>query len=389
MAGGAAGSGVMDIVGPDEDVTRTGDLGEPGVADVHDVVHPGLDGQRRFVVRRDWQDPRAENVVGMVRVDLEVVGSPCERPADVLRVTLALPVMDDLHRVFAGEIERRPSALVIDRVDPEVGRDVAVKEIKLEVDKDRFSTLDLEPEPVEAAFSLLCVGKIIRVVGRAIDVAAELQRVGLLPSIVGLGLDGYALRFGERELSPLNANRERGATRIIASDQRDRDPAVRGRAKGQVPIRIARVHFLPDRLDAGPGQLGRDTVPRAGRGLLETQQQAERLARLEVAQQARSRLAWLERETRGSGRRIRRFASRGDCPRVQTEQPRDQLWPIGWTQGHRDVSEAWLRNHRRDRSISINLARPGRQSPVRGRFRPRRERSAGSKPSDACCSQCK
>ena len=79
---------------------------------------------------------------------------------------------------------------MIDRVDPEVGRDVTVKEIKLEVDKDRFSTLDLEPEPVEAAFSLLCVGKIIRVVGRAIDVAAQLQRVGLLPSIVGLGLDG-------------------------------------------------------------------------------------------------------------------------------------------------------------------------------------------------------
>jgi len=117
----------------------------------------------------------------------------------------------------------------------------------LGIDQDRFPTLHFELEPVEAAFSLIGVGKIIQVVGRAMDIAAELQRVGLLPSVVGLGLDGYAFRCGERELPPLNAHQERGATRIIASGQRDRDRAVRGRSAGQEPIGIARVHFLADR----------------------------------------------------------------------------------------------------------------------------------------------
>ena len=173
MAGRAAGGRVVHVGGADVDVSFAGDLREPGVADVHDVVHPGLDRLRRLIVGGHGQHPRAQDVVGMVGVDLEVVGPAGERAADVLGVPLALAVVDDLHRVLAREIGLGPAALGVDRVDPEIGRDVAVEQIELEVNQDRLLVGDLEPEPVEARFPFVGVFEVVDVVGRAVDVAAE------------------------------------------------------------------------------------------------------------------------------------------------------------------------------------------------------------------------
>ena len=66
-----------------------------------------------------------------------------ECAADVLRVPLALAVVDDLHRVLAGEIGLGLAGLGVDGVDPEIGRDVAVEQVELEVDQDRL----LRPSP--------------------------------------------------------------------------------------------------------------------------------------------------------------------------------------------------------------------------------------------------
>ena len=74
----------------------------------------------------------------MVGVDLEVVGPAGERAADVLGVPLALAVVDDLHRVLAVQIGRGLAALGVDRVDPQIGRDVAVEQIELKVNEDRL-----------------------------------------------------------------------------------------------------------------------------------------------------------------------------------------------------------------------------------------------------------
>ena len=59
MAGRASRRRVVKVVRADVDVPLAGDLGEPGVADVHDVVHPGLDRLGRVVVGRDGQDARS------------------------------------------------------------------------------------------------------------------------------------------------------------------------------------------------------------------------------------------------------------------------------------------------------------------------------------------
>ena len=85
----------------------------------------------------------------MVGVDLEVVSPAGERAADVLGVSLALAVVDDLHRVLAGQVGLGPAGLGVDRVDPEIGRDVAIEQIELEVNQDRLLVRHLEPEPVE------------------------------------------------------------------------------------------------------------------------------------------------------------------------------------------------------------------------------------------------
>ena len=74
----------------------------------------------------------------MVGVDLEVIGPAGERAADVLGVPLALAVVDDLHRVLAVEIGLGPAGLGVDRVDPQIGRDVAVEQVELEVNEDRL-----------------------------------------------------------------------------------------------------------------------------------------------------------------------------------------------------------------------------------------------------------
>ena len=75
----------------------------------------------------------------MVGVDLEVVRPRVKRAADVLRVALALAVVDDLHRVLARQVGLGPARLRVDRVDPQVGGDVAVEQVELEVDEDRLS----------------------------------------------------------------------------------------------------------------------------------------------------------------------------------------------------------------------------------------------------------
>ncbi len=81
--------------------------------------------------------------------------------------------MDDLHRVLATLIGQGLATLRIDGEDPQVRRDVTVQQIELKVDEDRLSTLDLELEPVEPAFAFIGVGKVVDIIGRAIDVAAE------------------------------------------------------------------------------------------------------------------------------------------------------------------------------------------------------------------------
>ncbi len=189
VAGGASRRRVVQVIRADEDIPLPRDLREPGVADVHDVVHPGLDGLRRVVVGRDGQHSRPQDVIGMVGVDFEVVRPPREGPADVLGVSLALAVVDDLHRVLAIEIGLGPAGLRVDRVDPEIGRDIAVEQIDLEIDEDGPLFGDLEPEPVQAGPALIRVLEVIDIVGRAIHVAAEPQLVGLLPGVVRLGLD--------------------------------------------------------------------------------------------------------------------------------------------------------------------------------------------------------
>ena len=75
VAGRAASGGVVHVGGADVDVPFARNLCEPGVADVHDVVHPGLDRLRRFIVGGHGQHAGPQDVVGMVGVDLEVVGA--------------------------------------------------------------------------------------------------------------------------------------------------------------------------------------------------------------------------------------------------------------------------------------------------------------------------
>ena len=68
-----------------------------------------------------------------------------------------------------------------DGVNAKVGRDVAIEQVELEVDEDRFLVLHLEAKPVEPALAFRGVFQVIDVVGRPVHVAAEPQFVCLLP----------------------------------------------------------------------------------------------------------------------------------------------------------------------------------------------------------------
>ena len=103
----------------------------------------------------------------------------------MLGISLSLAIVDDLHRVLALEIKLGPTRLRVDRIDAEIGRDVAIEQVELEVDEDRLLVRDLEPEPVEAGFPFFLVFEVIDVVGRAVNVAAKTQLVGLRHESLG------------------------------------------------------------------------------------------------------------------------------------------------------------------------------------------------------------
>ena len=138
----------------------------------------------------------------MVRVHFEIVNPSSEGSADVLRIPLALAVVHDFHRVLAGRVRQWRACLRVDRVDPEIGRYVAIQQVELEVDQDRLFVLHLEPEPVEPGLPLRLIFEVVDVVARAIDVASRPQLVRLLPRVVGLGLDGRAIAGSDFQMVP-------------------------------------------------------------------------------------------------------------------------------------------------------------------------------------------
>jgi hypothetical protein len=109
----------------------------------------------------------------MIGVDLQIISPASKRAADVLGVPFDLTVVDDLHRVLAGEIGLRLAALGVDRIGLQIGGDVAVEQIELEVDEDRFFAGHLEAKPVEPRSPFTRVFEIVDVIGRAIHNAPE------------------------------------------------------------------------------------------------------------------------------------------------------------------------------------------------------------------------
>ena len=230
MAGRAASGRVVHVGGADVDVPLARHLGKPGVADVHDVVHPGLDRLRRLVVGGHGKHAGAQDVVGMVGVDLEVVGPAGERAADVLRVPLALAVVDDLHRVLALQVGLGPAGLGVDRVDPQVGRDVAIEQIELEVNQDRLVVGHLESEPVEARSSLLRGSRGSR---RRRPCRRRRGRAAArwpAPGVVGLGLDRGAIGRRNGQVRPGDAHVQRASPFFPVRARLNRAwPSARGR----------------------------------------------------------------------------------------------------------------------------------------------------------------
>ena len=72
-------------------------------------------------------------------------------------------------------------------------------------------------------FPSLRVFEVVDVVGRAVDVATEPQLVGLLPRVVGLGLDGRAVGGWDRCIDVHSTRTARSASppfRLLASTSR-------------------------------------------------------------------------------------------------------------------------------------------------------------------------
>ena len=123
----------------------------------------------------------------------------------MLRVPLALAVVDDFHRVFTGLVgDGRAGG--IDGVEPQIHRDVAVEQIELEIDEHGRGVFDFELEPVEAGLALVGVFEVIHIVGRAIHITSQHERIGMAPVVVGLGFDGCTLGGIEFDVRPFDRN---------------------------------------------------------------------------------------------------------------------------------------------------------------------------------------
>ena len=195
------------------------------------------------------------------------------------------------------EIGLGPAGLGVDGVDPQVGRDVAIEQIELKVNQDRLLAGHLETEPVEPRLTFVGVVEIIDVVGGAIDVAAEPQLVGLLPRVVGLGLDRRAVRVGECQIASTRRGLERGiapALRLLASI-RLAWPSRAGPI-GEIEVRIARVQLLGEPVCSGPCQLDREPVIGLDAAALEGDREAVGLAGLEVAEREGFSMAGFHRQ---------------------------------------------------------------------------------------------
>jgi hypothetical protein len=114
--------------------------------------------------------------------------------------------VDDLHRVFALQVGLGLFSFGVEPVGPEVGRDVTVQEIELKVNEDRLVIGYLETEPVEPRLTFAGVVEVVDVIGGAVDIASEPEKVGLPPGVVGLGLNGGSVRGGECECPPLDSD---------------------------------------------------------------------------------------------------------------------------------------------------------------------------------------
>ena len=189
----------------------------------------------------------------------------------MLRVPLALAVVDDLHRVLAREVGLGPAGLRVDRVNPQVGGDVAVEQVELEVDEDRLGSVHLEPEPVETGLALLRVVEVIDVVRRAVDVAPEPR--GLASCQVSLGSASMAGRSASvsRKIRPVKADRDRApaadrrlGSEVTADGPIRRPVGKRRRGPGRPAWRVLRIRCsVPGRVQLDQPALVRriDAVP--------------------------------------------------------------------------------------------------------------------------------
>ncbi len=150
------------------------------------------------------------------------------------RVPHPLAVVNRLHRVLAG-VERLKSAVVIEREQAEIGRDVAIDKVEVEENERGVRVGQFKTKPVETILALVPVVQVVHVIRRPVHVAAQDERVGVLPVIVRLRLDRVLLGGGQPDGRSLDQDGERtgraggldrepnGATRSCP----DREPEVR------------------------------------------------------------------------------------------------------------------------------------------------------------------
>ena len=260
----------------------------------------------------------------MVRVDLEVIRPFVNVTAQVLgyrsrsrswTISIgSLPV--DIRPRFAG--------LRVHRVHAHVGRDVAVEQIKPEVNQDGRARFAPRSETSPGPICPRGVVQIVNVVGRSVDVTTRVERVGLMPRVVGLGLDCRSIAVSQKQIAARDSDRDpRRSPNLDCASVRSRP----GRRPWAGTTEIRR-HHPHERLAycVGPGSAQVQTHGFSGteRGGLDACQKSIGMARDDVSQRD-SPAPGLARRPRGLLRLIHQprpaWRPKIRCDPIRTARP--------------------------------------------------------------------
>ena len=213
--------------------------------------------------------------------------------------------MDDFHRVLAAQVGFRLACAGVEGVDFEIGRDVAIQEVELKVHEDRLASRHLEAKPVEAGLPLLHVVEIVHVVGRSIHVSAQLQHAGLLPGIIGLGLDRRAVARGDDRPGPCHAHGQRLSACLFVSREHQVSLAVPVRTVDEVKVGISGMEIFLQVIDVGAREFDLHALIGGNACVFQADKEAVGFAGLDVAQGQSLAMTRLKRD-----RPCRRFGAR-------------------------------------------------------------------------------